>query len=237
MAKRDEVLAKLAHLRRRAYQPVVEPGDGVATDSKLGGTPYLPAGQDWPLCGNCKRPIALVAQLNPSQLPEPLRKIYGPDLIQLFYCTSDDPDCASDAEGWAPFSACSLARQVAVAGDPAAPTRRPEHELEPKVIRGWTVVDDYPGWEERRRLGVELSDDEADLADELTHDGEKLSGWPHWIQGIEYPSCPECGKTMRLVFQIDSGGHVDINLGDVGCGHLTQCPDHPGVLAFGWACG
>lgn len=231
MADRDEVLARIAHLRRRAYKPVVEAGDGVAADTKFGGTPYLAPGSNWPLCGNCKEPIALVLQLNPSQMPEPLRKTYGTDLIQLFYCN----DCASEG-GWEPFSATSVARQVAIAGDSADPGRRPARELEPLVIRGWTAVDDYPGWEERSGLGVELEDDEADIADELTHAGEKLSGWPHWIQAVEYPSCPECGTTMRLVFQIDSGGHVDINLGDMGCGHLTQCPDHKQVLAFAWAC-
>lgn len=236
MADRDEVLAKLAHLRRRAYKPVVEPGDGVATDGKFGGTPYLPEGQDWPPCGHCNEPMALVVQLNPSQLPEPLRKTYGTDLIQLFYCTSDEPLCCDVAEAWRPDSVANLARQVGIAGDPATPTRRPEHEVEPAVIRRWSAVDDYPIGVERERLGVELEDDEVELAYELTQNGDKLSGWPLWIQDVEYPSCPECGKTMRLVFQIDSDDNTDINLGDTGCGHLTQCPDHKHVLAFGWAC-
>jgi uncharacterized protein YwqG len=235
MADRDEVLSKLAPLRRRAYLPVTEEGDGVATDGKLGGTPYLTDAASWPACGNCGEPMGLVLQLNPAQLPEPLRKQWGGDLIQLFYCGSNDPNCGADAEGWEPFSKPGLGRQVAIAGDPVTPARRPAVEYGPLVIRGWTAADDYPGWEEQEEVGVELDDDEADLAHELTLDGDKLSGWPNWIQSMEYPDCTECGKRMKLVFQIDSGGHLDINLGDMGIGHLTQCPTHKNVLGFGWA--
>ena len=237
MADRDEVLGKLAHLRRRAYKPVLSDGDGVATDSKLGGTPYLQQGSDWPLCGNCEDPIALAVQINPAQLPEPLRKEFGTDLIQFFYCTSDKPLCVDEAEAWEPYSTASICRQVAIAGDSATPTRRPLTELGPFVIRSWQSADDYPHWEERAQLGVELDDSEADLANDLNLSGDKLSGWPHWVQGIEYPDCSECGKTMRLVFQVDSGGSLEVNLGDMGCGHLTQCKVHKNVLAFGWACG
>lgn len=236
MADRDEVLSKLAHLRRRAYRPTLEAGDGVATDSKLGGTPYLADPNAWPLCGNCSQPMALAVQLNPAQLPEPLRKEFGVDLIQLFYCDSDDPLCVDDAEAWEPFSGASLARQIAVTGDAATPARRPGREYAPAVIRDWSMVDDYPNDEERERLNTHLEDSEEELARELTHLGDKLSGWPYWVQGIEYPSCTECGKTMRLVFQVDSAGHLELNLGDMGVGHLTQCPTHKSVLAFGWAC-
>ncbi len=42
---------------------------------------------------------------------------------------------------------------------------------------------------------------------------------------------------MRLLFQIDSGGALPDDFGDLGVGHVTQCPDHPEELAFGWACG
>jgi hypothetical protein len=42
---------------------------------------------------------------------------------------------------------------------------------------------------------------------------------------------------MCLVLQLDSQGNVPLMFGDVGCGHVTHCPEHPGVLAFEWACG
>ena len=41
---------------------------------------------------------------------------------------------------------------------------------------------------------------------------------------------------MALVFQVDSEDHVPFMFGDTGCGHVTQCPDHKDVVAFGWAC-
>ena len=67
-------------------------------------------------------------------------------------------------------------------------------------------------------------------------EGEKLGGWPAWIQGIEYPSCPLCDTQMALVLQVDSEKHVAMMWGDMGIGHVTQCPNHPDVLTFAWAC-
>lgn len=66
---------------------------------------------------------------------------------------------------------------------------------------------------------------------------DKLGGWPRWIQGAEYPTCPTCQNSMRVVFQIDSEDHIPYMFGDSGIGHITQCPEHHNVVAFGWACG
>jgi len=33
--------------------------------------------------------------------------------------------------------------------------------------------------------------------------GDKLLGWPSWVQGVEYPRCPRCNQQMSFVFQID----------------------------------
>lgn len=67
--------------------------------------------------------------------------------------------------------------------------------------------------------------------------GDKLAGWPYWVQNVEYPLCPRCDSEMQLVVQIDSEDHVPYMWGDCGCGHITQCPQHLDVVAFGWACG
>jgi hypothetical protein len=32
-------------------------------------------------------------------------------------------------------------------------------------------------------------------------------------------------------------GHGRDMFGDMGIGHITQCPEHLDVVAFGWACG
>ena len=65
---------------------------------------------------------------------------------------------------------------------------------------------------------------------------DKLAGWPLWVQGPERPRCPQCRSTMRVVFQIVSEDTLPIVFGDMGTGHLSVCPKHPDVLAFGWAC-
>ena len=87
-------------------------------------------------------------------------------------------------------------------------------------------------------MGVELADGEWEALAEggYPRAGDKLAGWPYWVQDVEYPDCPKCGERMRLVFQIDSGDNLPFDFGDVGCGHVTQCTEHKGVLAFGWAC-
>ena len=66
--------------------------------------------------------------------------------------------------------------------------------------------------------------------------GDKLLGWPAWVQGIEYPECPVCSDSMKFIFQIDSEDNLDYMFGDVGCAHITQCEKHPERLAIAWAC-
>jgi hypothetical protein len=178
-------------------------------------------------------------------------------LLELFYCVHIGDDCS--AEGWAPFAPGKLVRIVP--GDVAGGLRSPPPNVPhfpAKRIVGWEPVDDHPSpeeyadlglavnWDgERRRLtlawkerGISIETDDIDLPERLgaTLSGDKLLGWPAWVQGQEYPSCPRCGKRMVLLFQIDSEDHVPYMFGDIGCGHVTRCLDHPDVVAFGWAC-
>ena len=71
---------------------------------------------------------------------------------------------------------------------------------------------------------------------EYPRQGDKLAGWPAWIQYVAYPRCRQCGLWMWFVFQIDSQCNLWHMFGDNGCGHITQCPDHRDELAFVWAC-
>jgi hypothetical protein len=66
--------------------------------------------------------------------------------------------------------------------------------------------------------------------------GDKVLGWPHWVQGAEYPTCPKCRCRMRYLFQIDSEDHLPITWGDAGILHISQCPSHCDVLTMAWAC-
>ncbi len=157
----------------------------------------------------------------------------------MFYCTSSDPLCEVECEAFFPFAKSEMVRIVQPDGKSCnAEILETEHFFPTRLIVGWEEVDDYPNWEEGGNLGVRLSGSEwDDLAEQgFPQSGDKLAGWAHWIQSMEYPDCPLCGEKMRLVFQLDSNDNLPFQFGDVGCGHITQCKMHTEQLAFGWAC-
>lgn len=240
---KESILGKLKDIKRKAWVPEVEEGDGDATASKFSGKPYLPEDEDLPLCEGCGKPLQLFIQLNIAELPDQFKKQIGMEegIIQMFYCTTwdDENQCEIDYESYFPFTEAQFVRLVIPEGE-GRDVEVPDIEnyLTPKLIVGWKEMDDYPGWEEREGAGVELTDEEDDaIYDmEIFYAGDKLGGWPLWVQAVEYPECPECGKTMRLIFQLGSNDNLDYQWGDMGVGHITQCEDHRDVLAFGWAC-
>lgn len=224
---------------RKTWKPVVIEQDGSVTESKFSGKPLLQSGEGWPCCVNCEQPMQLFVQINLDSLPEPLRGQYGTGVLQLFYCTTTQQSCESECEAFFPHSRSTLVRVIPTmtsTTDIAIPIGY--DWFPPKLIVDWQVADDYPSWQEADALGVELSDDEGEALYEAGYPriGDKLSGWPYWVQGVEYPSCRICGREMRLVFQIDSEDNLPFMFGDSGCGHITQCPEHHAEVAFGWAC-
>jgi uncharacterized protein YwqG len=136
---------------------------------------------------------------------------------------------------------------------------RPEGHFPPKKILGWDGVDDYPNSQDHEELGLDYRYDfslgtvrvscgqpkllfenqkSSGLAEAVSSAlaGDKLAGWPCWIQQTEYPNCPHCRRRMELVFQLDSNDNLPYMFGDCGCGHITQCPEHKDVVTFAWAC-
>lgn len=234
-----DIPPRFAPFKRPAWVPETVEGDGGTTDSKFAGTPWLAESEEWPRCPNCENPIQLFLQLNLAQLPEAVRAEYGQGLLQLFYCTNAEAQCDVECEAFFPFSRSVVVRLVAPEGEPdAAPAPEIEDAFPPRLIVGWRETDDYPNWEESASLGIELAESESDDMRERGYPraGDKLAGWPNWVQGVEYPDCPTCGETMRLVFQIDADDNLPFEFGDIGCSHVTQCPTHKEQLAFGWAC-
>ena len=243
--------------RRPAWKPIVEPGDGSVTASKFCGTPWIGAGAVWPDCGNCKKPLQLFLQLDLDSLPAGARERFGQGLLQLFYCTRDE--CAGMG-GWEPFaddlSRVRIVRPTGTAIDSDVP--RGNGYYPGRRIVGWQPLEDWPSPAEHEGRGLKYTyhkDRTADLEcpelgltfrrvedDMLAENvataasGDKLAGWPSWVQGPEYPDCPRCGRAMDLLFQIDSEDHVPYMFGDLGCSHITQCAEHKDVVAFGWAC-
>jgi uncharacterized protein YwqG len=257
------VLRALASWLERQRQPAWRPitKRGLAGRSQIGGMPLLPPGESWPACARCGEGRELLLQLDSRDLPTGAPWV-GTGVLQVFYCTR----CDSEMEGWAPFSPAHVVRVLPAADLTSPPSELPARGLPPAAITGWTAFQDLPQAEEQDRLGLELEYDlqkrtvavrcpslgvtfdglDSDAQDgqgqELAEAistaaaGDKLGGWPHWIQGVEYPSCPRCAEPMALVFQLDSEDNLDFMFGDSGVAHVTQCPRHPDVVALAWAC-
>jgi uncharacterized protein YwqG len=256
----EEILQQLAPWReahkRTAWTPIVEEKDGEATASKFSGMPWLAEDEPYPCCRNCQTPMPLLLQLNLADLPAELTGKFGSGLLQLFYCTGNYCD-----GGWEPFSGSKLVRLVQPSDRTQSLSAGSYPTFPAKTIVGWTPFDDYPNSEEHDELGLIFNYDfsaqtlqiqcpsvgletealpmeEAPEAEEVASaaTGDKLGGYPDWVQGIEYPDCPECNRRMELVFQLDSEDHLPFMFGDMGCGHITQCPEHKHVVTFAWAC-
>jgi hypothetical protein len=183
--------------------------------------------------------MPLFLQLNLAGLPGGFGGDLGAGLLQMFYCTGSRPVCEVAAKGWEPFSACHLLRLVEpTAGGARVPMPAFDGTFRTMTITGWEETDDYPHPWECLDFGIELDDDEIETLNELGYprQGDKLFGWPAWVQHVDYPNCRRCGRWMWPVFQIDSDCNVWYMFGDDGCGHITQCPEHKDELAFAWAC-
>lgn len=233
------VLSVLEKYSRLAYIPETEVGPYCFSEvSKIGGYPYLRDKDDWPVCPNCGKNMQLFLQLNLSDLPE--KKSFG--LVQLFYCTTEEPLCESELGACTPFSRAVVCRKIEIDGLSATTAPAIDDLFEEQVITGWRKVKDYPHFEEYKRLGIDLdiNDDVYELM-ELREEGlpvckDKLFGWPYWIQAQSYPHDRTTGAQMNLLFQFDSKDNLPYIFGDTGLGHLTVSPDNDREMAFGWAC-
>ncbi len=233
-------LVKLLPLERSAWTPITVEGDGPLVASKFSGRPWLAADETWPTCTNCGEPMQFFLQLNLDHFPGSLQGKHGSGLLQLFYCINKESSCEMYCDAFFPFAKSELVRLVQPQNDGTVAEASLDiaSQFPPRRIIRWKEVKDYPHPEEATEFDVTLTDAEWDELDEaeLPQRGDKLAGWPAWVQGVEYPECPKCKGRMRLVFQIDSNDNLPYDFGDVGTGHITQCEEHKDVLAFGWAC-
>src|SRR5919199_6422713 len=160
----EQLKPKLSSVRRSAWKPIVQEGDGALTASKFAGTAWLSPNEQWPICPNCNKPMQLFIQLNLDELPESLGRKFGKGLLQFFYCTSSEPLCDDDCEGWEPFAAIKVVR-IVQPRPISAEVKIPEIEdlLPAKLIVGWKEIDDYPTKQEMEMYGITIEDEEADL--------------------------------------------------------------------------
>ncbi|EMR04353.1 DUF1963 domain-containing protein [Cesiribacter andamanensis] len=238
----QDLLGKIAAYKRKTWMPLVEEGaEDEALASKIGGMAYLPPGETYPLCAHCQEPLTLFLQLNPANLPPNCDLDLEPDkLVQLFYCTNQHPHCELECKAWAPFAKSELARTLPLpATEVALPGTAPERQYPARLITEWVENEDYPDWHEMQLGAAGLSEQEVEALESnentIPKAADKLGGWPYWVQGVEYPACPDCGLQMQMIFQLDSDHHLPYMFGDAGVAHLHQCRLHKGVLAFGWS--
>lgn len=264
MGNHDRIVEAFAPWRSAKRRPAWHPQFAESpSGSHFGGIPSLLQEETWPACRSCRRPLPLVAQVQLDRLPEDFP---GPKqgVFQFFCCCGEPPCMAETFEPF--NNDAKVLRIVPAALLKQKPDLPEGAEPWPaKYISGWKRFDDYPDPAEHERLGVTCQYDFAggqthttvlcpshNLRFERVRDdqngpgvaeaiataagGDKLGGWPHWIQGVEYPNCPRCGSQMSYLLQIDSNDSIPYMWGDLGCGHVSFCRQHPDVIAFAWAC-
>lgn len=236
----DELLAPFSPTEQALLRPLVRttqiPVTGPVREGphdQLGGAPWLPAGTTHPDCACCGEPLALFVQLRTDPLLKAFPGLPAGKLVQLFYCINGDGPCEVDGEAWMPFNGCTQGHLV----DASASGRMGKALLPGKGIHGWRPAFDLPHPEDiPPEIDAKLEDLPWEPLWEANHEGDKLGGWPKWVQGPELPDCPECGQQCRFLFQVDSECGVDWMFGDAGIAHLSYCVAHPHQLGFGWAC-
>lgn len=247
--------------QRKTWLPKIAEGElDAAATSYFGGMPFLPNGEQWPLCGQCDKPAPFLLQLDSRQMPSGAPQ-FGEGLLQFFYCLG----CPKDFWGrtMKPFGATQIIRIISFENSHVASCPDQVEPYPRRIISGWDRRNDLPEAGEDGELEIEygkrgrVSIGNEALGIQLNHEwpywhpdllesideqiggpmtGDKLGGWPYWVQGPEWIECPICNVRMRFVFQIDSECNLPIPFGDVGCGHIFQCVQHQEKMAFGWAC-
>jgi hypothetical protein len=233
--------------RRPIWLPLTQQGEDRAATSKYGGIPWLSQSESWPACNHCHRAMHLFLQINLQEPPADVGGRFGQGMIQFFYCKRRD--CVEDCGGKLPPDDMSVVRLVDLdaPGRPGSHDEGPEDLLPAVLIVDWKKQIDYhPDPNELDALRIELTQEERDLFEGwgLLETGDKLAGWPAWIQASEPMLCRTCGQEMQHVFQFEPHIHLNYSFGqeffarpvDVGCGWLFQCPEHKGQLAFTWQC-
>lgn len=230
---------------RKKFEALVAPawaptfGEGVDVHGRVRGPMTLLPHESWPACPSCKRPLHAVLELDRSRLPD--KALRAKELVQLFTCESWSNEEATSAacifDGW-------LARRHAPAG---ALRDGPAGRGQRTNIIGWTRFEELPP-ELDESLGAELEHEACEVTEVLLRGAEDdgVSTWRSWAKASGkaarnvhklggFPTfVQECSLSFtRQLFQLECNQPFDVNLGDIGAGHLLIRPS--GDIAFFWA--
>lgn len=147
-------------------------------------------------CPLCKGPLILQANLTPKIVEKLLGSIFTPVCTPFYYCNqcsliTDELFCKIDKAGqasWYPGNIIKFPPLI----EPASPN-----------------FADLPYKNLLFSAGSELQDPflfSEFLLDGHTTHNSKFGGAPDWLQNCDYPTCPECQRLMKFVFQIDAAG-------------------------------
>ena len=131
---------KLAPWRQNAWIPTTREGDCAIAGSKFSGIAFVPDGEAWPGCGNCGQPMQLFLQLNAKDVPAEAKGLLASGILQLFYCTSSNPQCDVECEAYFPFSKAHLARVIEEETSGNVSTSPVCNAFPARCIVGWSKV-------------------------------------------------------------------------------------------------
>jgi hypothetical protein len=200
--------AEQRHTRLCAV-PVFSEEPAEDNGSRRGGIPWLAAGESWPTCASCKRPLRFVLQVALADVKDAPGPLPREGLLQVFAC---DSTCNAQS-GWEAFSGANLVRvsdgaKGRLAALPKVVADDADFLVAERRIESWSLLPDLPGPVALQSLvGVDF-----DTAFEgwerlnekgLTNRREKIGGWPSWVQDEEKITCAKCGSApMTFAMQL-----------------------------------
>jgi hypothetical protein len=160
-----------------------------AVVGRIGGTPRLPAGTEWPRCALCREELIAFLQIRLPALPEMPFQPGG--RLQVFACRQHDDIPGPIYSDYTAFAEASQRRQL--------PPEYWEMTDGHYLLRLLPASVETTVSHREKRLAPQWIAAQR-LADESA-DGFKLFGEPFWQQDPEVHSC-SCGAPMKLILQL-----------------------------------
>lgn len=221
--KIPEVVAALERNEKQTtlLNPILMDADIGITKSKMGGTPNLSNFKTYPKCDVCQHDLNFIIQLFQVDFPD----FYFPNdsrLFQVFRCPNES--CSGNYNGIYDlklfpyfFKGFRVKNHI----DPPLPivdsdeyeARMPPYALASKQASDFPYYADF-GWNDKNILRTNYEELKKRINDEGIIDrfftpqrGNKLWGYPSWIQNSVWPACSICAEDKTFFLQLS--GEMD----------------------------